>query len=70
MKTKHNIPKHMGHRESKSNGAVNSNKYLYLKTRKISNDNLILLLRNQKKKSNLNPKLAEGRKSKGKSRDK
>ena len=58
MPIEHNLTQ----QESKSNGAVNSNKYLYLKTRKISNDNLILLLRNQKKKSNLNPKLAEGRK--------
>ena len=66
MKTKHNIPKHMGHRESKSNRAVSSNKCVYLKTRKISNNNLTLLLRNQKKKSNLNPKLAKGRKKKKK----
>ena len=51
----------MGHRESKSNRAVYSNKCLYLKTRKISNNNLTLLLGNQNK-SNLDPKLVEGRK--------
>ena len=59
---KHDGPKHMGCSKSSSKGEVYSNTILPQETRKISNNNLTLHLK-QLKKNKKTPNLAEGKKS-------